>query len=462
MNREVEMNRIFSVQGENKLQSNIQQRKKWLTELGKLIKLNQHAIQEALYKDLKKHPTEAFVTEIFPVLAEIKLYLKKIDKWLQPNKVSNGILFLGARAYTQLEPKGRCLIISPWNYPFQLPIIHLIACLSAGNRAVIKPSEFTPNTNIVLKKILQQAFEENHITIVEGDAAVSAYLLSLPFDHIHFTGSTKVGKFVMAAAAKNLSSCTLELGGKSPAIIDDKTDLQEVAAKLVFGKFVNAGQTCIAPDYVLVPNNRKKAFIDAMQLEITKAFGTDIKQSVYLSRIINIANHQRIVKIIEEAKIAGANVLFGGDYDEDELYIQPTLITDIPANQSILQEEIFGPVLPIVGFDKVADAKNFILDRAKPLAMYLFSNQAKWINYFNENTSSGALVINEVLIHMMHPNLPFGGVNESGIGQSTGWYGLKDFSHEKPILQINPLLSPSKQIGFPYKAKMEKLLRFFT
>src|SRR5690606_2945913 len=298
------------------------------------------------------------------------------------------------------------------------------------------------------------------VAVVNGDATISNHLLSFPFDHIHFTGSTKVGKIIMAKAAENLSSCTLELGGKSPVIIDDKCDLDAMAKKLIFGKFVNAGQTCIAPDYVLVPNNRKNDCIAAIRKAILDAFGETIQQNDNLSRIINIANHQRVVQLLKDAKLAGANIVFGGNYDVSDLYIEPTVITDIPEDQPLLQEEIFGPILPIISFDTVKDAVSFIKKRPKPLAMYLFTNQNKWLEYFKIKTSAGALVVNDVLVHMMHPNLPFGGINHSGIGQSTGWYGLKDFSHQKPILESSKLLSSTSKIGFPYKSKIEKLLKF--
>ncbi len=460
LNIKEQIDEVFEKQSFFDNNISIKDRLLYLKELSRLIKVHEAEIKQALFQDLRKHPTEAFITEIFPVLSEIKLFRKKLRIWLEPEQVSNNISFFASDARIQLEAKGRCLIISPWNYPFQLPILHLVACIAAGNTAILKPSEFTPNVNSVLVKIVQSVFAENHVHVIEGEVNVASYLLSKPFDHIHFTGSTKVGKVVMAAAAKNLSSCTLELGGKSPAIIDDLIDLKMVAQKLVFGKFINLGQTCIAPDYVLVPIQRKDEFIEAMKVALENAFGSEVQQNQNLSRIINSQNFERLVSMLESANAAGAQVVYGGTYEAQELYIAPTIITDIPEQEALLNEEIFGPLLPIVTYKNKGEAQQIISSKQKPLSMYLFTNQSKWIDYFNKNTSSGALVINDVMLHILHPNLPFGGVNHSGIGQSTGYFGLKDFSHEKPILKVNKLFSPTRFISFPYSKKIERLLNF--
>lgn len=437
-------------------------RKAKLKQLRTAILAHEQDIKEALYKDLHKCSTEAFIAEIYPLLSEIQLFQSNLNAWLRPKKVANNLVFTGSDAKLLLEPKGKCLIISPWNYPFQLSLLHLIACVAAGNTAIIKPSEFTPHASAVLKTIIEEVFEPGHVAVVEGDVDVSTFLLSLPFDHIHFTGSTKVGKVVMTAAAQHLSSCTLELGGKSPVVIDDKINLKYIAKKIVFGKFINLGQTCIAPDYVLVPTNRKDDFVQAMKEAMDNAFGEDVQQNKDLGRMVNIGHHQRVVDLLKQAREQAAIVVHGGEYDVSDLYIDPTLVVDVPLESDLMQEEIFGPLLPIVTFDKVADAIAIIKARPKPLAFYLFTHQAKWVDYFIENTSSGALVINEIMVHILHPNLPFGGVNHSGHGQSTGYFGLKDFSHEKPILKANSIVSPTKMMGFPYDEKLENWLKILV
>lgn len=457
-----EINKAFDALLAFKPSKEPNERKVYFKNMAKWIREHELEIKNALHKDLRKHPTEAYITEIFPILNEIELFISNLSSWLRPKNVANNLVFTGASASLNLEPKGRCLILSPWNYPFQLPLLHLISCVAAGNTAILKPSEFTPHTNNILKKLIIACFQPQHVTLIEGDVAVSSYLLSLPFDHIHFTGSTKVGKIVMEAAAKNLASCTLELGGKSPFIIDDKYNLEKAIQKLILGKFINLGQTCIAPDYVLIPTNRKDEFIKLLKEKLIKSFGVNAQENENLSRIINVSNHQRLVEMLKEARLAGAEVVFGGAYDVNDLFIEPTVITNIPNDCQLLQDEIFGPLLPIVTYDTVMDAVQFIKQRTKPLAIYLSSNQNKWIEYFNENTSSGALVINDVMVHIMHPNLPFGGVNHSGLGQSTGYFGLKDFSHQKPILKANPIISPTAAMGFPYKENIEKLLGVLT
>lgn len=440
----------------------VKERLRLLKDLQLAVLQHQKEIEAALHKDLRKHPTEVLITEIFPLINELKHTRKHLKSWAKAKPVANDLVNFGSKASLVYEPKGQCLIISPWNYPFQLPLLHLVSSVAAGNRTLIKPSEFTPHTNQILDKIVRAVFSEDIVAVVHGAVDATTFLLEQKFDHIHFIGSPAVGKIIMTAAAKNLASCTLELGGKSPVIVDNKIDLSEVAQKLVFGKFLNLGQTCIAPDYVLIPTDRKDAFVQAMKDAITNAFGASIQDSDNLSRIINQHNFQRLQNYITSAKSSGATVLFGGDWDEGQLYIAPTLISDLPADHALLHEEIFGPILPIVTYNGVAEARSFIVNRDKPLAMYLFSNQSKWIEYFKLNTSSGALVVNETMVHMTHPNLPFGGVNHSGIGQSTGYFGFKDFSHEKPVLVANKWLSMSNLVGFPYKDKVYKMLNWWV
>lgn len=450
----------FQLQLDNKERLTVAQRKAYLQKLRTTIIEKRTKIEEALYLDLRKNPTEASVTEILPLILEIDHFLKHLSQWTKPQRVANNLFFFGSKAYTVLEPWGMALIISPWNYPFQLPLLHLIASIAAGNRTIVKPSEFTPNANAILTEVIHTAFPPKWVQVVEGEVDTNTYLLSKPFHHIHFTGSPAVGKKIMEAASKHLSHCTLELGGKSPIIIDDQYDMDQAVQKLILGKYINLGQTCIAPDYVLLPSNRKQAFIDSFNKLIHKAFGEDPALSNQLARIINDKQYKRLKKLMDDSIINGASLFSGGHVNENERYISPTLIGDIKIGDALLEEEIFGPILPIITFDKIAQAKSFINDRPKPLAMYLFTNDKRWSKYFNEHTSSGALVINDVLLHIMHPNLPFGGANHSGLGYSTGKYGMEDFSHVKPILKTNKYFTATRFMNYPFSKNLERILDF--
>lgn len=451
----------YELQKANQEKLTIQQRKAYLKSLRTTLISHRQQIEEALYLDLKKSSTEASISELLPLILEIDLFIKNMDAWLKPKRVSNNFFFFGAKAYTTLEPWGMALIISPWNYPFQLPILHLISSVAAGNRTIIKPSEFTPNTNKTLIQIINKVFPPKWVQVIEGDADTTTYIIQKGFDHIHFTGSPAVGKKIMAAASEHLTHCTLELGGKSPFIIDDKYDMVRAVQKLILGKFINLGQTCIAPDYVMIPQNRKDEFITTFNQEIQKAFGADPALSDQLARIINEKQFKRLKQHLDDALSNGGTLYYGGETIENERYIAPTLIGDLKENDVLLQEEIFGPIIPIVTFEKISIAKSFILSKPKPLAMYLFTDDHRWINYFNKHTSSGALVVNDVLVHIMHPNLPFGGANNSGLGYATGKFGIEDFSHIKPILKTNKFTSPTNFMHLPIKKSFNKILDYF-
>ncbi len=457
------INEIYDLQISNKeviRKLTINERITLLHHLEKSILANRNKIVEGLHLDFRKSKIEAESTEIFPVLSEIRLFRKKLKKWAKTKTISNNIVFFGSDAKIQYEPKGNCLIISPWNYPFQLSIIHLIACVAAGNTAIVKPSEFSPNTNKVLREIINEVFKPNHVALIEGEIEETTHLLSKKFDHIHFTGSPKVGKVVMEAGAKHLTSVTLELGGKSPLIIDDTLDIKTVVAKASWGKLINNGQTCIAPDYILIKENRLNEFIEAFKEHINNVFKEDPEQSPDLARMINTRNFARVKNLIEDAINKGANCPFGNVYNEENLYIKPTLLTNLSADALILEEEIFGPVFPIITYKTDKDVTNYINKGEKPLALYIFSKDQKFIQNICNQTSSGAVLINETLLHIMHPNLPFGGVNNSGIGVSTGRFGFEDFSHAKPVLNVNQLFSPTRFLNYPYNSFTQKLIDF--
>lgn len=457
------INEIYDLQFKNKLNIrniSVHQRKEYLLRLEKSILKHRSEIEQALFLDLRKSKIEADSTEIFPVLSEIRLFRRKLNRWSKTKSVSNNLIFFGSKAQIQPESLGNCLIISPWNYPFQLCLLHLVACISAGNTAILKPSEFTPTTSKILSKIIGEVFERDHVAIVEGEVEQTTYLLSKKFDHIHFTGSPKVGKIVMEAGAKHLSSVTLELGGKSPLIIDGTIPMQEIVEKAVWGKLINFGQTCIAPDYILIKEEFKDPFVTAFIQHLEKIVGKDPSQSNNLARIVNLQNYKRLKIIIEDAIEKGAKCPFGNEYREDELYIKPTLLTDISKDAVIENEEIFGPVFPIYTFKKINEVIEFIRLKEKPLVIYIFSSNKSFRNKIERQTSSGSVVVNETLVHILHPNLPFGGVNYSGIGASTGYAGFVDFSHLKPILNVNRIFSPSKFLNYPYNSTTQKIIDY--
>ena len=458
-----EIDKIYELQFKNKStirNLTIAQRKVFLLKLEQSILNHRIEIEQALFIDLRKSKVESDSTEIFPVLSEIRLFRKKLNRGSKIKSVSNNLLFFGSKAKIQPEALGNCLIISPWNYPFQLCLLHLVACISAGNTAILKPSEFCPNVSKLLDKIISEVFEQNHVAVIEGQVDETTYLLAKKFDHIHFTGSPKVGKIVMQAGAKHLSSVTLELGGKSPLIIDGSIPMQEVVEKVVWGKLINLGQTFIATDYIVIKEEFSDQFVDVFITHVENIFGKNPSQSEDLARIVNVQNYNRLKNLITDALEKGAKCPFGNEYKEDELYIKPTLLIDIPKDALIENEEIFGPILPIYTFKEINEVIEYINLKEKPLALYLFSNNLVFIEEVKNQTSSGSVVINETLVHILHPNLPFGGVNHSGIGASTGYEGFKDFSHMKPVLHVNRILSPSKFLNYPYTSTTQKVIDF--
>jgi aldehyde dehydrogenase (NAD+) len=333
----------------------------------------------------------------------------------------------------------------------------LVSAIAAGNTAIIKPSEFTPHSVVVMKKIIEEVFEKNEVALIEGGVDVATKLLSLPFNHIFFTGSPEVGKIVMSAAAKNLASVTLELGGKSPSIIDETADLKTIVPRLVWGKFANAGQICLAPDYVLVHESKKEELIAGLKKSITAYYGTDASASPDMARMINAANYKRVRSYIDEAVLEGANVVYGGRSIEEEKYIEPTIITDLDPNTNLMQKEIFGPVLPIIAYKDLNEAIALIRSKEKPLALYIYSRNKKNIKKILSETRAGGTCINHNDIHFFNPHLPFGGSNNSGIGKAHGWFGFSAFSNERGVYkQIIPgaidLLKP------PYNNFKQRLI----
>jgi aldehyde dehydrogenase (NAD+) len=435
-------------------------RKILLQKLSATINAYQEDIKQALHQDFNKNAVEAEITEIMAVQMEIREAASNINRWMQDRNCRRSWKFFSIKPYLHYEPKGNTLIITPWNYPFQLPMSHLVSSVAAGNTVMLKLSEHAWHSNQVIRRIVQDVFEEEHVCVVEGAVAETTFLLGLRFDHIHFTGSSAIGKVVMQAASHFLSGVTLELGGKSPAIVDKDVAIREVVKNLIWAKFINAGQTCIAPDYVLIDSFWKGQVERIFVEEIQHAFGADASQSPDLARIINDRQYERLADALRDAVQRGASTLVGGQTDARSRFVAPTVITAVDPEAVIMQEEIFGPLLPIVFYNEVDEAFVEIKGHEKPLAMYIFSKNSAFVKRVIANTTAGGTCVNDAMVHVMHPSLPFGGVNNSGIGQSFGWYGFRAFSHERAIADVK-LMPLSKFFWFPYTDKTTRLLRLF-
>ncbi len=438
------------------------QRAAKLARLRDAIVEREQAIRDALFEDFRKNPAETDISEIVPVLTEIKDAIKHVAHWMRPSKVSTPLQLTGTHSAIYYEPKGCVLIIGPWNYPFQLVVAPLIAAVAAGNCVVVKPSELTQNTSKLLVELIGAVFPEEEVGVVEGDHVETQQLLALPFDHFFFTGSTRVGKIVAEAAAKHLASTTLELGGKSPAIVDDSADLSTTAKRLAWGKFVNAGQTCIAPDYIMVSERNEKALVDALRSSISDLYGgtdSERRDSKDLCRIINGRNFDRLKKLLDDSVAQGAQVELGGQTDAGDRYIAPTILTKVKGDTAIMSEEIFGPILPILTYKSIDEVGPFITAREKPLALYVFGEDEHRVEKLIAETTAGGTTINNTLIHFANHNLPFGGVGPSGLGNYHGHYGFKAFSHERGVLRQGRLDLLS-QLYPPYTTKVTRMLKW--
>ncbi|WP_291122599.1 aldehyde dehydrogenase, partial [Flavobacterium sp. UBA6046] len=413
---------------ENK--TNINFRKETLTKLLNAIIIHENEIIQALYDDFKKPAFEAVLTETSYVILELKDTIKNLKRWSKPKRVFPSILNFPSKDYIYKEPYGKVLVIAPWNYPFQLALCPLISAFAAGNQVVVKPSELTPKTSEIIAKIIRKIFDKNHVEVIEGGIEVSQQLLSKRWDYIFFTGSVAVGKIVAKAAAENLTPVTLELGGKNPCIIDETANLKLAAKRIVWGKFINAGQTCIAPDYILVQKDMKSHFVTYLKDEITKAYGANPSLSPDFARIINTKNWQRLVDMIEPDK-----VIFGGQTDATTCYIAPTLIEETSLESQIMAAEIFGPILPILTYENDAEIDTVISKYEKPLALYLFTENHAFSKKIIQDYSFGGGCINDTVVHFSNKRLPFGGVGHSGIGAYHGSLSFDIFSHKKGIVK---------------------------
>lgn len=431
-------------------------RKKELKKLYKSIQHYEPKILDALSKDLHKSAEEAYATEVGVVLAELSHCIKHLKEWMLPKPVSTPMVLLPSSSKILYDPLGVCLIIAPWNYPFQLLLAPLIGAIAGGNCVVLKPSEFTPHTSLIVKELVETTFDKNYITVVEGDGktVVSQLMNEYRFDHVFFTGSISVGKEIALLAAHQLIPTTLELGGKSPCIIDKDIHLKSTVQRITWGKFTNAGQTCVAPDYLMIHESMKEKVIDGIKKCIQDFYGENPNEANDYARIINENRFNKLSSYLSEG-----NIILGGKTNKETLYFSPTLMENIHNHASLLQDEIFGPILPIFTFSKIEEVIEKIQEHPNPLALYVFSNNQSVQNKLVENISFGGGCINNTLVHLGNPNLPFGGVAYSGMGMYHGEYSFKTFTRPKAIMKSNVLIDPSiKYPPYTNKLKLLKLL----
>ena len=422
----VEAQRAFFRSGET---LSLKHRQQALCALSKALKQWEPRIAEALWKDLHKSYEEAYMTELSIVLGEIDNHLHHLKRWMAPKHVGTPLKMIPSQSKVVAEPLGCSLIMAPWNYPVQLLLNPLVGAISAGCTAVLKPSPYVPHTSKVMEQMIKETFRPEFIAVVQGNREVNAALLEEHYDLIFFTGSPQLGRLVMRAAAENLTPVVLELGGKSPCIVDKDANIGMAARRIAWGKSLNAGQTCIAPDYLLVHEDVKEALVDTLKKEFTRLHGPNPKESKHFVRIVNERAFDRLVGYID-----GADVVMGGEYDRSERYIAPTIIDQVDVNSPVMQEEIFGPIFPIVTFRTTDEAIHFVVDREKPLALYYFSESRKNIHRVLKHTSSGGTCINDTIMHIANENLPFGGVGASGMSAYHGKESFDVFSHHRAVV----------------------------
>lgn len=439
----------------------LRHRKDKIKRLAQALQTHRSALQEALRADLGKPAAETDIFDLYPVLSEARHTLSHLTAWTRPQKVSTPTALVGSTSKVVHEPKGVVLIISPWNVPVNLTFGPLIAAIAAGNVVAIKPSEMTPRTSALMGEIVAALYPADEVVLLEGDVKVAQTLLQQPFNHIFFTGSPQVGRIVMRAAADHLASVTLELGGKCPAIVDESANLNEAVTKIVWSKFSNCGQTCIAPDYVLVHEGVADRFVALLEQKICDVYGATSEErlaSPDLTNIINTRNFDRLVALKEEAVAAGATVKMGGHYDRDKLRFEPTLLSEVAPTMAIMQEELFGPLLPIIRVPSIQSALAQVRSLPIPLASYLFTHTKAHERLFLEDSKAGGSCINDCTVHFSNPNLPFGGANNSGIGKAHGYYGFEAFSNKRALLRQNTPFSAVQAMMPPYNDKIQQLI----
>ncbi|MBS9767587.1 MAG: aldehyde dehydrogenase [Flavobacteriaceae bacterium] len=427
-------------------------RKEMLKKLKGLIQKYEKSLYEAIYKDFKKSEFDTYTTEISFIYHNLDYYLKNLSSLAKPKKVYTNIANQLGSSKIYAEPYGNCLVIGAWNYPYELSLSPAISAIASGNTAIIKPSELVPNTSRVIAEIINEHFDEQFLFVAEGGIPETTELLKLKFDKIFFTGSPKVGKIVYKAAAEHLTPIVLELGGKSPVIVTKSANLEVASKRIVWGKFLNAGQTCIAPDYLLVEKSIEKELLQKLKEQIEKCKYSPTSDAY--PRMVNQRNFERVQKLILKEK-----VYFGGNADSSTLYIEPTILHNVDWEDNIMQEEIFAPILPVLSYNSFEEVLEIVKKKEKPLSAYLFSSKKKEKDYFLKHLSFGGGCINDVVMHFSNPNLPFGGVGNSGIGNYHGKFGFETFSHQKPIIEKALFAEPNIKYPPYSKSKLKWIKR---
>jgi len=405
--------------------------------LKKTILERRDDLRAAMHADFRKSAAEVDLTELQPVLGELKDAISHLKSWMAPKRVGTPIQLLGTKSMVRYEPRGCVLLLAPWNYPFNLLMCPLVAAIAAGNTVMLRPSDKVPNTSRFMAKLLADVFSDNEVAAFTGPSSIANTLLELPFDHIFFTGSTRIGKQVMAAAADHLATVTLELGGQSPVVVDETADIEDAAQRIVWGKYLNGGQTCVAPNHVFVHESKVDAFVQAAKRFIVQHYGAtpDARRNTPdFPRIVDNASHKRLTDAIARSVDAGAKLEIGGESDAAERYIAPTILSNVRDDSPMMEVEIFGPILPVLPYRTLDHVIASIQSRGKPLAMYIFSNDDTNIDRLVTSTSSGGTVVNNVILHLANPELPFGGVGASGQGNYHGFHGFRTLSHERAIM----------------------------
>lgn len=446
-----DLERIYAKQQERRAEigaTSARERAAKLRRLRQAIFAHRADLHAALWDDYRKPSPEVDLSEIYPVVGEAKHAISHLRRWMKPRRVATPLALFGSRSRILYEPKGAVLIISPWNFPVNLTFGPLVSAVAAGNCAIIKPSEMTPHTSACMKRIAGELFDESEVAVIEGDASVAEALLKKRFDHIFFTGSPAVGKIVMKAAAEHLTSVTLELGGKSPVIVDRTANLDEAARKIAWGKFLNCGQICIAPDYLLVDEEIRPAFVEKLRAAIRPETGW----------LVNERHASRVKRLLDNAVAGGARVVSGGTVDERR--VAPTLLDNVAPDAPVMREEIFGPLLPIVPYRSLDDALRIINEREKPLVLYLFSRSRAVIRRVLGGTRAGGTAVNDTLVHFYQRNLPFGGVGNSGMGKAHGVFGFQSFSNARGVLEQPTPFSAIQLLYPPYNKWKQKLIDF--
>jgi len=451
-----EIGRLFTLQQTNTLRlrhTTAAQRAEKLRRLHTMVLDYRSAIQDALFADFRKPAIEVDTSEIAAVAEEATYAAKHVARWMAPERVSTPPQLVGSTSEIRYEPKGQALVLAPWNYPLNLALNPVVAAIAAGCPVLLKPSEHTPYTSRLLREMVQATFAESEVAVVEGAVETAEYLLEQPFDHIFFTGSSKVGRLVMKAAAEHLSSVTLELGGKSPTIVDRTADLKKTARRIALGKFTNAGQTCIAPDYVYVHADVHDAFIEALQDTVTSFYGETVAErarTLDYGRIVNAKHHERLQSLYSDAVAKGAQTPVGTGLAGEGQFIDPTVLTHVPLEAEIMQDEIFGPLLPVLSYRSLQEPIDLINSKPKPLALYVFTGDDAVAEHVINHTSAGGTTVNNVFLHYLNPALPFGGVNNSGLGKYHGEAGFRAFSNARAVVRQRNVPSAMDLLTPPY------------